>query len=181
MVRTWCIQYLRMVMKFYPIRFFALALACLGLVMCSCWAYSFSSSALSSAKSIAIRPVENKTTEYGIEDMLVDALISQFEEDNVLKVVPESQADLIMVAGITKYVHEASDYDESYTVSEYTCRITLDMNIFYKKSEELLWEDKALTDFGIYAPGDGDSEEEGQKRAVDKLVNEIMNRTVRDW
>lgn len=111
----------------------------------------------------------------------MDKMIEQFEADNVLKVVPESQADLIMAVNITRYIHEASNYDESYTVSEYSCRMTLDMKIFYKKTEELLWEDNSLSDFGIYAPGEGDSQDDGNQRAVEKIVEEIMNRTVRDW
>ncbi len=168
-------------MKFIPVKLAVFILVSLSLVLCSCWAYSFSASALKGANSIAIKPIENNTAEFGLEELLYENMVDQFETDNVLKVVPESQADLIMDVTIDNYSHEASDYDESYTVTEYACTIILDMKISYRKSEDILWEDKALSDFGIYSPQDGENQDDGNERAVDKIVTEIMNRTVRDW
>ena len=167
-------------MKYYPIRLTIFLSILGGLILCSCWAYSFSSSALKGVNSIAIERIDNNTTEYGIEDVLIDGLIEQFESENILKVVPVGQADLLITATITDYEHEPYSYTETQT-DEYACRMTLNMRIHYAKGEKVLWEDAALSDYGLYAPDDGETRDEGNKRAIDKIITEIMNRTVRDW
>ena len=151
------------------------------LVLCSCWAYNFSGSTLSGASSIAIERIDNNTTEYGLEDIFITKLNEQFEADNTLKVVPVSQGDLILNATITNYTHEAYTYDASETVQEYACRISIKINITYAKSEKILWEAESLTDYAVYSPLEGETQNEGNEEAIDNLITEIMNRTVRDW
>lgn len=147
----------------------------------SCWVYTFSPSVAGGANSIAIVKIDNTTAEYGLEDLLIDGLNDEFTRDNTLRVVPESQADLILTGEIKRYEHQPYTYDQSETVTEYSCRLTLQLKIGYAGSEKILWEDAGLTDFGLYAPGDGETQADGNKRAVDKIINEIMNRTVRGW
>jgi hypothetical protein len=151
------------------------------LILCSCWVYSFSSSALGGAKSIAIDKIENNTTEYNLENLLIDKLNEAFESDNTLKVVPVAQADLLLNADITKYSAEPYTYSEAEATSQYKCTVTLDIKVDYSKSEKVLWEDPALSDFGLYSPDQGETQDTGDERAVDKLITEIMNRTVRGW
>lgn len=173
--------YSKRVMKYYRIKYAIIIAAVVSLTLVSCWVYTFSPSVAGGANSIAVAKIDNNTAEYGLEDLLIDGLNDEFERDNTLKVVPESQADLIITGSVKNYQHEPYTYDETETVTEYVCRITLEIIIGYADSEKILWEDPGLADFGIYAPGDGETQADGNKRAVDKIINEIMNRTVRGW
>jgi hypothetical protein len=166
-------KYYRKILKFLPLL--------PVLILFSCWAYSFSASALGGAKSIGIAKIDNNTTEYGLEDLLINKLNEAFESDNTLKVVPVAQADLILDAAITKYSTEPYIYSEAEATNQYKCTVTLDIKIEYTKSEKILWEDQALSDFGVYSPDNGETQTLGDERAIDKLITEIMNRTVRGW
>ena len=137
--------------------------------------------ALGGLKNIAIPAFENKTPEYGLEDLITDGLSQEFVSDNTLKVVPENRADLILVGAIASYSHDPYTYDASETVQEYICRIRLDVKVKYANSEKILWEDANLSDFGIYSVVDGQTRDDGNQAAIDKLIREIMNRTVGGW
>lgn len=147
----------------------------------NCGIYSFSSSALGNAKSIAIPGFENQTTEFDLEVLLADKLTQALLTDNTLKVIPQSQADLVIVGAVTRYNHVPATYDESERVTEYKSEITLSIKAQYIKSEKILWEDQNLSDFGIYSIVDGETQTDGDERALDKLIIEIMNRTVKGW
>ena len=168
-------------MKYYQTRYLIGFAIILSLISSSCWVYTFTPSVAGGANSIAIAAIDNSTAEYGLEDLLIDGLITEFERDNTLKVVPESQADLVLSGAIKRYEHEPYTYDQTETVTEYACRFTLQIRIGYTDSEKILWEDPGLTDFGLYSPGDGETQADGNQRAADKIINEIMNRTVRGW
>jgi len=169
-----------MVSKYSIIIFFSLIVS-ICLCLFACGVYTFSPSALGGLKNIAIPAFENRTTEYGLEDLITDGLSQQFVSDNTLKVVPENRADLILVGVISSYSHDPYTYDASETVQQYICRINLDVKVKYANSEKILWEDANLSDFGIYSVVDGQTRDDGNQAAIDKLIREIMNRTVGGW
>lgn len=158
-----------------------LMIVMLCVCLLACGVYTFSPSALGGAKNIAIPAFENRTTEYGLEDLITEGLSQQFVSDNALKVVPESRADLILVGAITSYTHDPYTYDASETVQQYICRINLDIKVKYANSDKILWEDANLSDFGTYSVVDGQTRDDGNQAAIDKLIREIMNRTVGGW
>ena len=51
----------------------------------------------------------------------------------------------------------------------------------YSDSEKVLWEDENLSDYGVYSIEDGLTQDDGNELAIKKLVDEIMNRTVKGW
>ena len=160
-----------------------LLLIVLSICLClfACGIYTFSPSALGGLKNIAIPAFENNTTEYGLDDLITDGLSREFVADNTLKVVLENRADLILIGAISSYSHDPYTYDASETVQQYICRINLDVKVKYANSEKILWEDANLSDFGIYSVVDGQTRDDGNQAAIDKLIREIMNRTVGGW
>jgi len=165
----------------FNLTFLALIFVSMSLCLGACGVYTFSPSALGGLKNIAIPAFENNTPEYGLEDLITDGLSQEFVSDNTLKVVPENRADLILVGAISAYSHDPYTYDASETVQEYICRIRLDVKVKYANSEKILWEDANLADFGIYSVVDGQTRDDGNQAAIDKLIREIMNRTVGGW
>jgi len=148
---------------------------------CSCGIYTFSPSAMGGLKTIAVRVFENKTTEYGIDDLITHEVNQSFIDDNTLKVVPEGQADIVLIGEVSSYSHDPYTYDETETVQEYICRIGLKIKIQYTDSEKILWENDNLSDYGVYSIADGKTQDDGNEMAIKKLVDEILNRTVKDW
>jgi hypothetical protein len=144
----------------------------------SCGVYTFSPSALGGIKSIAIPLFENQTLEGGIAEKLTDALAEGFVADNTLRVVPEGRSDSILRGAVVSYNRSAYTYDESEAVSEYIVNIDVEVSFMESKSGKVIWEDR-LSNWGTYDTAE--IEEIGQDGAIVKLVEDILNRTVKGW
>jgi hypothetical protein len=144
----------------------------------SCGVYTFSPSALGGIKSVAIPLFENQTLEGGIAEKLTDALAEGFVADNTLRVVPEGRSDSILRGSVVSYSRSAYTYDESEAVSEYIVRIEADVSFIESKSDKVIWEER-LSNWGTYDTTE--IEEIGQDGAIAKLVEDILNRTVKGW
>jgi hypothetical protein len=140
--------------------------------------YTFSPSALGGIKSIAIPLFENQTLEGGIAEKLTDALAEGLVADNTLRVVPEGRSDSILRGAVVSYNRSAYTYDESEAVSEYIVNIDVEVSFMESKSGKVIWEDR-LSNWGTYDTTE--IEEIGQDGAIVKLVEDIINRTVKGW
>lgn len=150
------------------------------LALLSCGVYTFSPSALGGVKSIAIPLFENQTLESDIGEKLTDGLSATFVTDNSLRVLPEGRSDSILRGTVVSYKREAYTYVESEVVSEYIVSIEIDIKFIESKSDKVIWEDSHMSNWGTYDSA-GETEEMGQDRAIDKLVEDILNRTVKGW
>jgi hypothetical protein len=145
----------------------------------SCGVYTFSPSALGGIKSIAIPLFDNQTLEGGVGEKLTDELAAAFVADNTLRVVPEGRSDSILRGTVVSYSREAYTYDESEAVSEYIVRIEVDAKFVESKSDKIIWEER-LSNWGTYSSLEG-TEDQGRDNAIAKLVEDILNRTVKGW
>ncbi len=149
------------------------------LIGISCGVYTFSPSALGGIKSVAVPLFENQTLESGISEKLTDGLAEAFVTDNTLRVVPEGRSDSILRGTVVSYNRNAYTYDESETVSEYIVRIEVNVQFVESKSDKIIWEER-LSNWGTYESA-SETEETGQDNAITKLVEDILNRTVKGW
>ncbi len=158
----------------------AIVLALILAGLTGCGVYSFSPGGKSSIKTIAVNQFENETIEVGLSSTMTDLVINAFIADGSLKVVSENQADAVLQGTLSRYAREPHTFDASDNVSRYAVRIIF--NITLKKgggSDEELWK-QAFTSEGIYL-ADEETEEDGQSRAAQKLVVDIINRTTKNW
>ncbi len=162
------------------IRLVWLATALILPLVMSCGVYTFSPSALGGIKSLAIPLFENQTTESGLREDLTDRLSQAFVDDNTLRVVPEGRADAIIRGSVISYSREAYTYSEAEVVSEYIVRIGINVDFLEKKSGEVIWEEKNMSNWGTYDSAT-QGEDEGKEMAIGKLVEDILNKTVKGW
>jgi hypothetical protein len=156
----------------------ALPLAFLALL--SCGVYTFSPSALGNLKTIAIPLFENQTTEAGLRELLTDRLAQAFVNDNTLKVVPQQQADGILIGTVISYAREPYTYSRAEVVSEYLCRVGVSVQFMNRRTQKVIWEEKNMSNWGTYNAST-ETENDGKSRAIDKLVEDILNKTVKGW
>jgi hypothetical protein len=149
-------------------------------LLLSCGVYTFSPSALGGIRSTAIPLFENRTTESGLSEDLVDKLSRAFVNDNTLKVVPEGRADAVLRGAVVSYRREPYTYDENEVVTEYIVRIAMDVGFYEKKSSKAIWEERNLSNWGTY-DSVTETENDGRERALNKLVEDILNKTVKGW
>lgn len=160
--------------------------AAIMVVVGSC-AYTTNTALLPShLKTVAVPVFENGTTEYTLEQEVTDAVIARFVADNHLKVVDEGSANSVIKGRITVYRNSVFGFSEVAQAEEY--RVTLGASVIFKdlvKNREL-WSAPELVKTANYyvvdTPGDtAKTELDGRKKAIDKLAEEIVTRSVEGW
>ena len=158
-----------------------------GLLICvlpGCGIYSFSGSGLPAhIRTVAVPVFGNQTAEIGIKENLTDAVTGALVTDGRLRVVGRESADSIIDGTVVDYKEQAYTYDRSENVQEYIVRIYVD--IFYRdvKNRSVIWEEKRMEGWGTYdvsadPPEDVDI---GRERAIAKLAEDIVNKTLSGW
>ncbi len=165
-------------------------ITCLILVVAGCGVYSFSSGGKSSIKTIAITQFENKTIESGLSGRMTDLVVDAFIANGSMKVVSESGAEAILVGVLTSYQRNPYTFDESDNVSQYVVKLVFDVTLKKGDVEENIWSETFYSE-GYYSTDvalteDSEvkvatTEEEAQAQAVEKLVQDIINRTTKSW
>lgn len=155
-----------------------------GLAMMACGVYSFSGGGLPSRiKTVAVPLFGNQTTEYGIREKLTDEVIDRLVTDGRLKVVGKEGADSVIKGIVVDYMNLAYTYDKSENVQEYIVRIYVDVSYEDVKSRKVLWEQERMEGWGTYdiQTDPPEDEEMGRERAIAKLAEDIVNKTVAGW
>ena len=148
------------------------------LLTLTCGPYSFHGTSLPGISSIAIPSFENRTAEYGLGESLTEKLVDRFVQDNILKVTNQKDADAILYGTITKYQRKAYTYDEQENIKEYISEIYVKVWLEDKSKKKNLWEE-SIKGWGVYSVDE--EEDQGKQRAVEKLIEDITNLTVKTW
>ncbi|HOH81893.1 MAG TPA: LptE family protein, partial [Candidatus Syntrophosphaera thermopropionivorans] len=74
-------------------------------------------------KKVAIRPFENKSTEFELGDIVYNGLVKEFQEDGRLKLVTQ-QPDCVIEGTILKWEEDVYSYDSWNNVQDYMLRLT---------------------------------------------------------
>jgi hypothetical protein len=142
-----------------------------------CGAYSFSGASLPPhLKTVAIPLFENRTPEFGIDQLLTDAVIEAVTRDNTLKIAEPAAADCLLRCTLNRIEDRAGQYDQNEEAT--TFRITLSVQATFEDQEKrvVIWQ-SPFSAFGNYS----ENRDEGIAEAVDKLKVEIVNRMVSNW
>jgi len=151
----------------------------LTIICAGCGVYTFNPKGKSDIQNIAIEPFENKTGEFGLADRITEIVIDAFIADGTMKIVPADNADVYLTGVLTRYERVPHKFDENDQVEEY--KILMDFEIVLKNSKDdsEKWRQR-LTQEGIYNANE-ETEEDGQKRAGQRLVEAIINKTTKSW
>lgn len=152
----------------------------LPLLIGGCGPYSFSPSGKSSYKNIAVPLFENESREYGIRELLTEGVINGFIQDGTLPVVNEKRAEAVLRGSVVSYVRQPYTYAADESVQEYRVIITIKAHLEDPVRRQVIWDEASLVQWGNFK-ANGESEDEGKIRAVNKLAEDIVNRTVRSW
>lgn len=163
-------------MRHFPTLAVALTLAA---VVAGCSPYSFSGGRTALVQSIAVPVFENDTAEFGLGEILTAGIIDGFVADNQVKVLPADQAEAILQGRITDYQRKAYTFDENDQVNEYIVEILVAADLVKQGGEASVWNQPSIRGFGVYSADS--SETVGQRRAIEKVTEDIINLTIRSW
>lgn len=134
-------------------------------------------------RTVAVLPFDNLTPEPTLTQEISKAVREAVESRLGLRPAGEAQADAVVTGSIQRY---QPDLPVSFTgqtttgVTEVTKRmvqITVNVKIMDQKESKVLWE-KNVQVTGDYSPG---QEIEGRKRALEKLITDIVDGAQSQW
>ena len=151
----------------------------LAIICAGCGVYTFNPKGKSDIQNIAIEPFENNTSEFGLADRITEIVIDAFIADGTMKIVSTDNSDAYLVGVLSRYERVPHKFDENDQVEEY--KVLMDFEIVLKnpKDDSEKWRQR-LTQEGIYNANE-ETEEDGQQRAGQRLVEAIINKTTKSW
>lgn len=145
--------------------------------------YSFRGQVAGDIRTLAIPTLSNESTEFGLAETVTDQLIRAFQRDGTLKIVPESQADAILVGALVDVRDEpyTARSDGGIQVDEYRFAMTCRMELVIPGTGESKWV-QSFPVSEIYAyGGDLTNRDQAVIVATEKLVNDLINKIVGSW
>jgi len=159
--------------------------------------YTTRSMVASKYRSIYIVPFVNKINiaqeEYAgnkyriyrplLETDVTKAVINKYLFDGNLRPVKEGSADLILKGELLEFRKDPLRYDDDNNVTEYRVNLIVNLTLWNRKENKLVWEEKNFTGNATYFTTGSQAKSEGQavNDALEDLARRIVERTVEEW
>ncbi|MEA1981842.1 MAG: LPS assembly lipoprotein LptE [candidate division Zixibacteria bacterium] len=147
-----------------------------------CGVYTFNPRGKSTINSIAVSRFDNQTAEYGLSDLVTDNIIDAFISDGSFKVLPEADAEALLIGNLIRYERKAHTYNENDEVQEYKVEMDFEISLKNNKNnidDKEIWKER-INHIGIYNV-ETETEENGQDKVIALLVETIINKTTKSW
>jgi hypothetical protein len=144
-----------------------------------CGIYTLDPKGKSAIKTVSIEPFDNQTPEFGLADEVTEAVIDAFIADGNLKVVGNDAADAILVGSLTGYRRVVNQFDENDQVQSYKVQMDFTISLMNPRDQSEIWKE-AMPQEGIYDAA-SETEDEGKRRAAERLVEAILTKTTKSW
>lgn len=135
----------------------------------------------SNIKRIALRLVVNKTQQFGLEDRFTLRVRDEFLRDGRYPLVPEANADGIVLVTIVRYLLSPIQYDSNLIPTTYKLRVIVDLQFIDRSANTALWEERNMEGIQIYPaatlPG-GMTEAQAREAIWDILSRDIVKRVI---
>lgn len=147
----------------------------------SCGYYSFKGSLPSYLKSIAVPVFVDRSGYPDVQNKVTDAVTDAFIEDNTLKLVDESKADLILNGTIQSVEQKVAAVSPGETVSEYQMYVSVKVVCDDINKSKKLYE-KVFSQYGVMSSSAGqDEKDKAIDDAIELITEDIVNTTLGGW
>jgi len=147
----------------------------------SCGYYSFKGALPSHLKGIAIPLFENRSPYAQVEEKLTNQLIDEFISDNTLKIVDESEADLILSGRIESITDDFVSVTTGETVQEIKLVVKVKVKCEDIRQNKVLYDNSFVQYSLIEATAGADERETAIAAALELITEDILNATLGGW
>ncbi|MFH1686857.1 MAG: LptE family protein [bacterium] len=147
--------------------------------LAGCGVYSFKPSGESDYESLAIERLTNQTQEHELADQITDLIIDAFIADGSMKVVAPSSADAVLRGVFKSYSREPLAYDETDQVQSYRVTMGFEIMLTNPADDSEIWKE-TFSQYGVYEVAT-ETEEDARQRAIDRLIEQIIQKTTKSW
>ncbi len=135
-------------------------------------------------QTIAIEPFENETARFELTAELFDELLRNLPGALGIRTAGADIADAVVRGAITRYDVVAPNYragqpGQPATVLQRQVNIAVRVQIVDLVENVILWESNSVTALGEFA--EGSPEEGGRAKAIELLVQEIVDGAQSNW
>ncbi len=148
--------------------------------------YSFRAGSFPPAhiRTIAIEPFDNQTPRFELSAELYEELLRNLPSALGIRTAGADVADAIVRGSINQYVVAAPNYraaqpGQAAQVLQRQVNISVSVEIIDLVGNVILWESSNVTALGEFA--EGSPEDEGRARAIELLVQEIVDGAQSNW
>jgi hypothetical protein len=157
----------------------------IALTLSACWGvrYGFAGGGLpSNIRTMAVLPFDNQTTSPEVQRELLDIMRRELQRRLGVRDAAESRADAVVRGVISAYdvdVPVAVSANPNQAVSaRRRLQVTVDVEIVEQDNSRVLFQRKGMRGEGDY---DERAEPEGRRKAIDKIVNDIVEGAQSQW
>lgn len=154
------------------------------LILSSCF-YSVYSNAYPHLRKIRILAFENRTSEYGLGDKLLNYLNREIRNDGRLKIVTEDP-DCTLEGAILSFSESVYSYDTANQIQDYQLTMVVSVTFTDLINNTVLYENNALTVTELYAVAEGGTakfktNEEAVEELIAKLYRTVLQNSIEGW
>jgi len=154
------------------------------LILSSCF-YSVYSNAYPHLRKIRILAFENRTSEYGLGDKLLNYLNREIRNDGRLKIVTEDP-DCTLEGAILSFSESVYSYDRANQIQDYQLTMVVSVTFTDLINNTVLYENNALTVTELYAVAEGGTakfktKEEAVEELIAKLYRTVLQNSIEGW
>ena len=154
------------------------------LILSSCF-YSVYSNAYPHLRKISILAFENRTSEYGLGDKLLNYLNREIRNDGRLKIVTEDP-DCTLEGAILSFSESVYSYDTANQIQDYQLTMVVSVTFTDLINNTVLYENNALTVTELYAVAEGGTakfktKEEAVEELIAKLYRTVLQNSIEGW
>jgi hypothetical protein len=134
--------------------------------------------------NIAVRTFKNNTQQFGLEDRLTLTVIDAFLADGDYNVVPENEADGVVVGTLTRYILTPLTFDTNLVPTTYKLQVYFDLQFIDRQKNQILWEEPNFVEHLRFTaptlPG-GITEEQARENTWTMIANDTVKRVVQGY
>ena len=154
------------------------------LILSSCF-YSVYSNAYPHLRKIRILAFENRTSEYGLGDKLLNYLNREIRNDGRLKIVTEDP-DCTLEGAILSFSESVYSYDTANQIQDYQLTMVVSVTFTDLINNTVIYENNALTVTELYAVAEGGTakfktKEEAVEELIAKLYRTVLQNSIEGW
>ena len=135
--------------------------------------YTFTEKPYIQIRTIAVKPFENETQQYGIASLTTSLLIQKIQGSSGYSIADEERADGIVEGKIIYYSREVNTYDAQENPLDYIIKVRARVALIERASGKKLFE-STFEGFATF-PLDGD-EDKATNEAVEMLAQRIYEK-----
>lgn len=142
--------------------------------------YTFSGTTLPAhLRTLRILPVGNQTLESSLPDRVALGLEEGFRQRTNLRRVNEG-GDAELATTLKTYAHRPQSVSGD-KITSYRVDLVLSVAFVDRVKDDTLYRDEQVPGYGFYSIDKGETEETGQKLAIESAVKVILDHAVSGW